>query len=77
MRNAEYIGIGLFAALLALPFAGNPTGTHADHTGESWSHPHVVRDLAQIKRDTLRVLVLPDPLSWEERPGAMTGLEWE
>ena len=27
--------------------------------------------------DTLRVLVLHDPLSWEERPNAISGLEYE
>lgn len=78
MRSAEYIGIGLFAALLVLPLAETPRdGMHQGDPQDPRAHPHVVRDLAQIKRDTLRVLVLPDPLSWEERPGAMTGLEWE
>ena len=45
--------------------------------GPAWSRPTVSRDLSQIKKDTLRVLVLRDPLTWEVRPGAMTGLEWE
>ncbi len=78
MRSAEYIGIGLFAALLVLPLAETPKDRtlHGDPQ-DPRAHPHVVRDLKEIKRDTLRVLVLPDPLSWEERPGAMTGLEWE
>lgn len=77
MRNAELLGTGLFALLLALPAAlksdmGTPKRTLVD-----WKHPHVARDLADIKRDTLRVLVMRDPLTWEQRPGAMTGLEWE
>lgn len=42
-----------------------------------WDHPWVERDLAEIKADTLRVLVLHDPLTWEERPKATTGLEYE
>ncbi|MBK9059818.1 MAG: transglycosylase SLT domain-containing protein [Flavobacteriales bacterium] len=37
----------------------------------------MARDLRRIRKDTLRVLVLSDPLTWEQRPGAMTGLEWE
>lgn len=77
MRSAEFIGSGLFAALLVLPLTGPPQEHAFDAQADPKAHPAVVRDLAQIKRDTLRVLVLPDPLSWEERPGAMTGLEWE
>jgi len=49
-------------------------------TGElppSWAEPLVERDLETISADTLRVLVLRDPLSWEERPQAITGLEFE
>jgi membrane-bound lytic murein transglycosylase F len=42
-----------------------------------WAEPRVERDLAAIGQDTLRVLVLRDPLSWEQRPGAEGGLEWE
>ncbi|HMN04927.1 MAG TPA: transglycosylase SLT domain-containing protein [Flavobacteriales bacterium] len=76
--KAEYIGTALFAILLALPFLPG-----AGHHGEAWSddgaldHPTVDRDWVQIKRDTLRILVMPDPLTWEQRPGAVTGLEWE
>lgn len=42
-----------------------------------WDHPQVERDLEAIAHDTLRVLVMRDPLSWEERPGAVTGFEFE
>lgn len=42
-----------------------------------WDHPQVERDLEAIEQDTLRVLVMRDPLSWEERPGAVTGFEFE
>lgn len=76
MRSAESIGTSAFAILLALPMA-MPGGGQTGHGAQTWEHPQVVRDLAQIKHDTLRVLVLPDPLSWEERPGSTTGLEWE
>lgn len=78
MHKAEYIGTGLFTAMLALPMVQGP-GSHAGHVHDDvpWSHPHVLRDLEQIKRDTLRVLVLSDPLTWEQRPKATTGLEWE
>ena len=44
---------------------------------QPWERPLVVRDLPEIAADTLRVLVLPDPLTWEERPKAVSGLEWE
>jgi membrane-bound lytic murein transglycosylase F len=42
-----------------------------------WSEPLVDRDLDRVVADTLRVLVLRDPLTWEERTNAVTGLEWE
>jgi len=42
-----------------------------------WDHPLVERDLDAIKQDTLRVLVMRDPLCWEERPAAITGFEFE
>jgi membrane-bound lytic murein transglycosylase F len=42
-----------------------------------WDHAWVERDLDVIATDTLRVLVLRDPLSWEERPKAISGLEFE
>lgn len=38
-----------------------------------WGWPLVDRDLEAI--DTLRVLVLRDPLTWEQRPKAVSGLE--
>ncbi len=77
MRTAELIGTGLFAALLAVPAAWKPANTGQLHRDESTKRPHVARDLGEINRDTLRVLVIRDPLTWEVRTGAMTGLEWE
>ena len=78
MGKAELIGCGLFAVLLGLPLIWGPSATERAHqTQLPWSKPHVARDLRQIRKDTLRVLVLSDPLTWEQRPGAMTGLEWE
>lgn len=75
---AEITGSVLFGALLVLPFILGPgPGVKGLAEHSEWSHPHVLRDLAQIRKDTLRVLVMPDPLTWEQRPGAMTGLEWE
>jgi membrane-bound lytic murein transglycosylase F len=73
----ERIGTGLFALLLAVPLFRGPGAHHAPPSEDHWRHPLVARDLEQIKKDTLRVLVLRDPLSWESRPGANTGLEWE
>lgn len=73
--GAESIGTGLFGLLLlamvALPRAwrGREPKAVTDQL--------VQRDLDEINKDTLRVLVLPDALTWEKRPGAQTGLEWE
>lgn len=78
MRNrAELLGSGLFAALLALPLLLGPGPGPDEVEPGSLSHPAVERDLAQIRHDTLRVLVMADPLTWEKRPAAVTGLEWE
>lgn len=78
MGKGEIIGTGVFALLFGLVFMGErqapdglPEGRHA------WARPLVMRDLPSIKQDTVRVLVLRDPLSWESRPGAQTGLEWD
>ncbi|MBK7297568.1 MAG: transporter substrate-binding domain-containing protein [Flavobacteriales bacterium] len=43
--------------------------------GVAWAEPKVLRDLSDIQIDTLRILVLEDPLTWEVRPGAVSGLE--
>ncbi|MFT3885201.1 MAG: transglycosylase SLT domain-containing protein [Flavobacteriales bacterium] len=78
MGKAEWLGTAAFAALLGLlAFSHPPAGAGTEVERPSWSYPHVKRDLKQIRHDTLRVLVLRDPLSWEERPNAVTGVEWE
>jgi membrane-bound lytic murein transglycosylase F len=41
-----------------------------------WTRPQVARDLGHIQRDTLRVLVLQDALSFDEVSGDAGGLEW-
>lgn len=46
-------------------------------SAKAWEKPLVHRDLDSIRTDTLRVLILQDPLSWEERPKAASGLEFE
>lgn len=78
MRWPESIGTGVFAALLGVMLVPQ-TSVRAPVVKElpDWSHPLVNRDLTQIKKDTLRILVLADPLTWEKRPGAQVGLEWE
>lgn len=76
--KAARIGAVVFGALLMLVALGPASihpGSHGDEPG--WQHPLVRRDLDAIRDDTLRVLVLRDPLSWEEHPGAIAGLEWE
>ncbi|MBL7939161.1 MAG: transglycosylase SLT domain-containing protein [Flavobacteriales bacterium] len=68
------LGAALLASVLAWIFHERG-GRSIKHV--PWDHPQVERDLADIVKDTLRVLVLRDPLSWEQRPGAETGLEYE
>jgi len=67
-------GAAVLAALVALFFRDTRRSVHA-HV--AWDHPYVKRDLDAIVKDTLRLLVLRDPLSWELRPNASTGLEFE
>jgi len=51
-------------------------GEEAPHW-HPWDGTTVQRDLVDIRTDSLRVLVLRDPLVWEERQRATTGLEYE
>lgn len=64
----------LVAFAVALFLGKRASGSHAD---VPWDHPRIDRDLDRIAMDTLRVLVMRDPLSWEERPKAITGTEYE
>jgi membrane-bound lytic murein transglycosylase F len=50
---------------------------HAADPEVPWKDPLVERDLDLIAADTLRLLVLEDPLTWEPRPRAESGLEFE
>jgi len=78
LRERTGLFLLLGSALLALVLAWifhEPGYRNTKHV--PWDHPQVERDLADIVRDTLRVLVLRDPLSWEQRPKAETGLEFE
>lgn len=52
-------------------------GIKRERINAIWDHPLVERDLDMIRADTLRVLVMRDPLSWEQRPAAETGLDLE
>ncbi|MBK6369996.1 MAG: transporter substrate-binding domain-containing protein [Flavobacteriales bacterium] len=67
-------GAVVIAAVLAIVLRD---GSNTRSAKVPWDHPVVERDLADIKKDTLRVLVLPDPWTWEVRPKAVTGLEYE
>jgi membrane-bound lytic murein transglycosylase F len=66
--------IAAVAAALLLVHLGVGGAADAD---VPWSEPRVERDLDSIRQDTLRVLVLRDPLTWEQRPNTESGLEWE
>ncbi|MBK6894551.1 MAG: hypothetical protein IPH00_15845 [Flavobacteriales bacterium] len=69
MGKAELIGCGLFAVLLGLPLIW---GAERDRAGASDPIALVEAprgtDLRQVRKDTLRVLVLSDPLTWEQLP---------
>lgn len=76
--KAAWTGSTVFGALVALLIVRPDALTSGPgEDGPPWAHPFVQRDLEAIRADTLRVIVLRDPLSWEERPGAVSGLEWE
>ena len=68
------VGAAALAFIVGAVFRGGPSN---DREAVPWDHPLVERDLDAIKADTLRVLVLRDPLSWERRPNAVTGMEYE
>lgn len=68
------LGAAVVAGLAAWLF-GTPNGPGRMRV--AWDRPHVERDFEMIAKDTLRVLVLADPLTWEVRPKAVTGLEFE
>lgn len=71
------ISVGLPAvgllAIVCLMLLGRTKGPEGPPV--AWSKPLVERDLDVISGDTLRVLVIEDPLSWEARPKAISGLE--
>ena len=68
---------GLVAALIIAVGIWRERRSSGDTALPPWAEPRVERDLGAIVHDTLRVLVLRDPLSWEERPQATSGLEFE
>jgi len=79
MKYAQYFVFGAFGSLLlVLAIAAARTGIIAvQETRQPWERPLVERDLDVVLVDTLRVLVLEDPLSYETRPKAVTGLEYD
>ncbi|TXH22360.1 MAG: transporter substrate-binding domain-containing protein [Elusimicrobia bacterium] len=67
----------LASGLIALVLVRSRVVSSAAGAPVPWSEPRVERDLEAIRADTLRILVLSDPLTWEQRPQAQSGLEWE
>lgn len=65
------------SALFILGVAVLMRVTRSDDEWKPWSGPTVERDLDSIRADTLRVLVLEDPLVWEQGPKEGTGLAFE
>ena len=61
MRKAELLGTGGFALMLGLmAMPRGPARSPLGLNGPAWERPNVSRDLSQILKDTLRVLVLRD-----------------
>lgn len=75
-RTGLWALLGAVALALVLScYFRQDRGTAATYV--PWGRSHIERDLDAIKGDTLRVLVVRDPLVWEERPGAESGFEFE
>lgn len=71
------IGIAVFALLLAvLVFKPDLPLPLMRPRAPEWARPQVQRDLGQILHDTLRVLVMQDPFSYDELSPDPGGLEW-
>jgi membrane-bound lytic murein transglycosylase F len=76
--KAAWAGSSVFVVLLMLVLIRPPAPASLFGSEQpAWAKPLVHRDLDAIRDDTLNVLVLRDPLIWEEHPGAVSGLEWE
>jgi membrane-bound lytic murein transglycosylase F len=79
MKAVQYFLFAVYAGLLLLVASVALRGTvlPAEPELPPWHKPLVARDLETILADTLRILVLRDPLSWEERPQGVSGLEYD
>ncbi len=79
MRYVQHFLFGAYGSLLlVLAIAAARTGLiTAEEVRLPWERPLVQRDLDAVLADTLRVLVLEDPLSYETRPKAVSGLEYD
>ncbi|MCW5898926.1 MAG: transglycosylase SLT domain-containing protein [Flavobacteriales bacterium] len=76
-RIVTLAGASALAIVVTALFASRVVRPRVEDQRLPWSRPQVERDLDRIATDTLRVLVMRDPLSWEPRPHAETGLEFE
>lgn len=79
MRYAQYFVLGAFGSILLVLaiVAARRNGSAVPETRLPWERPLVERDMEAVLADTLRVLVLEDPLSFEARPKAVSGLEYD
>jgi membrane-bound lytic murein transglycosylase F len=75
--RARITGVAIGAIAIAVAMIFFQTEKEAKPHWHPWDGPTVQRDLADIADDTLRVLVLRDPLVWEERQRTTVGLEYE
>lgn len=78
VRQRTGLWILLGAVMVAFAFTWFfQDGQRRQEIDVPWDRALVERDLEVIQKDTLRVLVIQDPLSWETRPGAESGFEFE
>ncbi len=75
MRRKVLLAFGIVLFSAACFLALRNFDSSLPEEGVAWAEPKVLRDLSDIQIDTLRILVLEDPLTWEVRPGAVSGLE--
>lgn len=76
-RRILALGIPLLAVAAGAGYAMLDLAAAPEEVNVAWSDPLVERDLDAIAADTLRVLVIEDPLTWEVRPKAVSGLEYD
>jgi len=76
MKRRWWVFVAVSAAFI-LVYALVQWSVSGDHGPRPWDGPAADRDFDQISSDTLRVLVVEDPMVWERGPSGERGLAWE